>query len=56
MMNANNLKKNDRVWCWWLSRYLWFKGQNARGEFIFEDICDEGFEFTAADVAKLVIK
>lgn len=24
MMNLEGLKKGDKFWCWWMSRYLYF--------------------------------
>ena len=35
------MKKNEKFWCWWLSRTLYFTGRVVnRGEklYIFEDI------------------
>lgn len=37
------MKKGEKFWCWWASRYIWFSGlpKNKRGEYTFRDICDE---------------
>lgn len=56
-MKANELKKNDRVWCWWMSRYFWFQCVNSvTGKYVFEDAGDCRFDFTAADVEKMEVR
>lgn len=53
-MKVNELKRGMKVWCWWASRNLYFKCQNTvTGLYVFEDICDVRFEFTADQVEKL---
>ena len=39
-MKANELKKNDRVWCWWMNRYLYYTGIKKNNTYVFEDIDD----------------
>ena len=35
------LKKNDRRWCWWMSRYLLFQRVLPNGDYEFTDFGDE---------------
>lgn len=47
-----SMKKNDRYWCWWMSRYLWFV--SARNDqYLFEDAGDVQFTLTEEQVKKL---
>lgn len=41
-MKVNELKKNDKVWCWWMSRYLYYTGvkRNNTNTYVFKDITD----------------
>ena len=53
-MKAQDLRKGQKVWCWWLSRTLYYRGQNTRTlEFRFEDVCDVPFYFTEEQIEKL---
>lgn len=52
-MKANELKKNDRVWCWWMSRYLYYTGVKRNNTYVFEDIADVTVILTEDDIKKL---
>lgn len=39
-MKPSELKKGQRVWCWWKSRYLWYTGIVRDGVYEFRDVCD----------------
>lgn len=39
-MRETALRKGAKVWCWWLSRFLWYTGKIINGEYKFVDICD----------------
>ena len=48
------IKRGERFWCWWKSRYLWYKGQNAvTGKYHFEDAGDCHFYLDEKDVLAL---
>ena len=53
-MRIDELKKNGRVWCWWLHRYLWYRGEN-KGGYKFEDIADVVFYLSPEQIEKLSI-
>ena len=53
-MKASELKKGTKVWCWWLSRTLYYTGKMHRGtEYTFEDVIGAQFDFNDEQVAKL---
>lgn len=52
-MDVTDLKLNSRYWCWWMHRFLMYKGKNPDGLYIFEDFGDETFCFTEDQVHKL---
>lgn len=53
-MKAQDLKKGQRFWCWWLSRDIYFVGKNTRtNEYRFEDIADVPVYLTEEDLGKL---
>lgn len=39
-MEKKDLKKGAKVWCWWMSRLLWYTGRTINGKYEFTDICD----------------
>lgn len=55
-MNTIDLKRNCRYWCWWMHRYLLYKGKTSNGMYLFEDFGDELFCFTEDQVRKLECK
>ena len=52
-MNATDLNMNSKYWCWWLHRYLLYKGKTSNGMYLFEDFGDVPFCFTEDQVRKL---
>lgn len=50
------MKKNDRFWCWWMSRYLLFDYVTKNGQYVFRDYGDACIVLSADDVADLVRK
>ncbi len=55
-MKKEELKKGTKVWCWWMSRYLYYTGQIIRGQYKFVDICDAIAMIPEEDLQKLEIK
>ena len=58
MANVKALKKGERFWCWWMSRYLFFRMSYVKCFtgvtcYVFEDIADARFELTEEQVGKL---
>ncbi len=51
------MKKGDRFWCCWLSRFVWFRREfvNRSGEvmYVFEDITDSQFVLSVRDLHRL---
>lgn len=47
------MKVNQKVWCWWLSRFLYFQGCDSQGRGKFEDIAGARFTFTQVEMDKL---
>ena len=53
-MKAQDLRKGQKFWCWWLSRDIYFVGKNTRtNEYRFEDIADVPVYLTEEDLGKL---
>lgn len=38
-MTVKDLKVGRRYWCWWMSRYIWYRGRISTG-YQFSDIAD----------------
>lgn len=56
-MASKDLTIIGRYWCWWLHRFLYYKGKyKTRGTMIyqFKDITDEPFSLKEEDVEKLL--
>lgn len=52
------MKKSDKFWCWWMSRYLYFVREFADRDtgaacYVFKDICDAHFTLTDSQMSKL---
>ncbi len=52
-MNVTDLKLNSRYWCYWLHRYLLYKGKTQEGLYIFEDFGNDMFFLTKAQLNDL---
>ena len=55
-MNITDLKRGQKFWCSWSWRYLWYKGKDGSGKYIFEDAGDCIFTLDEEHVKKLEIK
>lgn len=51
-MARAELKKNEKKWCWWMHRYLFFCKKDG-DTYIFIDIDDEKFLLSESQVSKL---
>lgn len=52
------MKKNDKFWCWWMSRNLYFRRSYVKYPsgvtlYEFEDISGAAFDLTEEQVGKL---
>ena len=54
-MKRAELKVNDKRWCWWLHRYLFFCKKNG-DKYFFSDFDDEMFILSESQVSNLTDK
>lgn len=52
------MERGEKFWCWWMSRYLWFRRTFVNrytgvAYYVFEDAGDAQFDLTESQVAKL---
>ena len=57
-MKVADLKRGERLWCWWMHRYLYFRRSyfsHLRGVTIyeFEDVGDAKVDLLESQVGKL---
>lgn len=52
------MERGEKFWCWWMSRYLWFRRTFVNRYtgvtyYVFEDAGDAQFDLTESQVARL---